>query len=415
MVNSRYVCVDCGIEVPENEIISGPNHSDSGNSNEPKDKVYSESVDSTEKVLFDNSSNETKNNLPTDVNNQNKLEPTSVSNNRTKSVSKSMDDVVKNVGKVSWEKNKQIYGAQPNKILNESYSLANNDFTQNMSSQSSDNNIEQKEVSNVETKDSYEVIEKFAIKPKDSYDTVANFSDKPVEMVSEKNDSSDIYRNPIFDEKLPDIQTTNKKAKTNEPNTINKFVSVIILGGLLLLGLIAGGGFFYYKLSRSANSLVSTTTTTIAEAEWIEYIAPENKYVMLFPAEADVTQSTVSLSETATVDVTYVSASSSTTSYLLQSSTIPDSIDISNPEEFYQGILSGMLGENNNGEIVSNTKTEFLGGEGLEYLIKIDDKYTKGKIILIGRDWYLSAVNSDTKTPVDYSKFVDSLTLSKGE
>jgi flagellar basal body-associated protein FliL len=283
-----------------------------------------------------------------------------------------------------------------------------------MSYQSSDNNIEQKEASNVEKKDTYEVIEKFAQKPSDSM-AVANFSNKPVEMVSEKNDNSDIYRNPIFDEKLPDTQTTDKKTRTNGPNATNKFMSVIILGGLLLLGLLAGGGFFYYKLSKSANPLASATTTTIAEAEWVEYVAPENKFVMLFPKEADVAQNTVSLSETVTVDVTYVSASSNATSYLLQSSTIPDSIDISNPEEFYQGILSGMLGDENKGEIISDTKTEFLGGEGLEYLIKIDGRYTKGKIILIGRDWYLLAVNSDTKTPVDYNKFVDSLTLSDGE
>lgn len=366
LVGDRYVCTECGIEVPEDQVFAGSNQPDSMKN----ENAYDASISNISKAYSKD----------TVVSISSPIGP-NISNSRS-NTSRSMDGISKN--KIFDQKTQNIQSGTSEKSYNsdQNYTYLNKESTQQFEEEKNNNFVTQNSK---------------AFFSNSSYDS-------PRE---ENNNSSEVYRNPIFDEKLPE-QEEQKKINSKEGKAIKEYFAIVTLGIILVLCFLFAGGYFYYKLSNEQVLSKELTTTTTLQ-DWRDYKDPSDKFSISLPGEAKITQSDISLSGS-TISATYVSAATSNLHCILQYSTLPDSFVVSNMKEFYEGILLGMLGDSK-GEIISNNEVDFLGSKGSEYLLKIDQNYSRGKMVLLNKDLYVLVVNSTSDNPDDYNKFINSFQL----
>ncbi len=372
------MCTDCGIEIPESEVLASDNGLPDLDGNGRLIDIISDDVKKSSSGA----------DISQSYGAQGAASSSSTSINGPKNSSgtpRSMDGIIKNNTVTQSSQNSYQNSSDFEGNINKNSTPLSNKGTQKVLSTQKDNSVTHLEE---------------MTPPMDPFSSAEGT----------KKTDSDIFRNPIFDEKIP-IQEDRKKNIDTEVKTTNKYLVIVIFGIILVGGLIFGGVYSYYTLSKKVSADKLVTTTTIPE--WTEYSDPADKFVLTLPGDPVVSQNDIALSGT-TISSSYVTSAVSDVQYILQYSTLPDNFVVTSLNEFYQGILIGMLGDSA-GEIVSNKEAQFLENKGCEFLVKIGDNYSSGKMVLINKELYVILVISKTDAPSDYDKFINSFELKHKE
>ena len=170
-------------------------------------------------------------------------------------------------------------------------------------------------------------------------------------------------------------------------------------------------------LSAAASILVLTTSLNGAENQkgWKTFTSTESGFSVELPTipdhleqKIDIPQSDLSIGYD-----TFLSEPSESVVYVISVWNYPSVVDMSKPEVNLQDGFGGMLSALPGSQVQSMQMTEVDGFKAIEFLVKSDEIYFQGKLILVYNTLYqvFSVYKDGEATSKDYTKFIDSFKL----
>jgi uncharacterized protein YxeA len=202
----------------------------------------------------------------------------------------------------------------------------------------------------------------------------------------------------------------------------NKFFLNILACGLILscpcnLISAANNGNANKGVQEKSNDPKVNKTQT--QLQWKNYKYAESGFSVDFPKKPERVQQSIDVpkSDLKISYETYLSEPSDAMVFVASVWNYPSQIDMSKPEVNLQDGFGGMLSALPGSEVLNMRMTEVEGFKALEFLVKNDDIYFQGKLILVHNTLYqLFTVykNSEDMT-ANYIHFVDSFKLINPE
>lgn len=178
----------------------------------------------------------------------------------------------------------------------------------------------------------------------------------------------------------------------------------------LLLNILACGLIISCPLVAAAPK-----AKTHATQEWKTFTSTQDGFSIDLPKEPEHVQQTIDIPKSdLKIDYnTYLSEPSDNVVYVVSVWNYPKEIDMSKPEVNLQDGFGGMLSALPGSEVVSMRMTEVDGHKALEFLVKNDDIYFQGKLILVHNTLYqvFSVYKDSIDMSADYLHFIDSFDL----
>ena len=184
----------------------------------------------------------------------------------------------------------------------------------------------------------------------------------------------------------------------------NKFLLNIFACGLILSCPL--------NLTSAVDTKIQTKETKL---QWQNYSYPESGFSIDFPKKPERVQQTIDVpkSDLKINYETFLSEPSDTIVYVVSVWNYPSQIDMSKPEVNLQDGFGGMLSALPGSEVQNMKMTEVGGFKALDFLVKHEDIYFQGKLILVYNTLYqvFSVYKSSENMTNNYSRFIDSFKL----
>jgi hypothetical protein len=193
--------------------------------------------------------------------------------------------------------------------------------------------------------------------------------------------------------------------------------TAISIAAGIFIGNLATQYFFNSNNVRpTAQQLVQKTADYFnSTSSWKEFNSAVGNFKVIFPTYPRHETKVVSIPNTnltLTYD-TYTSQEPNQTTYFINTSVYPSSVDTSRPENNLEGSLNGMVAVTDGNKLVSSNISDFNGYKSLNFLIQNNNTYLKGRVILVRHTMYqqMVAYESQNYDDSNYNKFINSFTL----
>ncbi|MCH9609921.1 MAG: hypothetical protein S4CHLAM45_13530 [Chlamydiales bacterium] len=152
------------------------------------------------------------------------------------------------------------------------------------------------------------------------------------------------------------------------------------------------------------------------EGGWKSYTSSKSNFSVQFPTTPEEIDQTIEVPKT---DLkisynTFISEPNENSVYVVSVWVYPPEIDMSKPEVNLQDGFGGMLSALPGSEVLSMNMIEVQGHKALEFLVKNEDIFFQGKLILVNNTLYqvFTVYKSGVENGEDdYVKFIDSFKL----
>lgn len=157
--------------------------------------------------------------------------------------------------------------------------------------------------------------------------------------------------------------------------------------------------------------------TSATTQDWVKFSSEESGFAIELPKQPEHVTQQITIPKTdLTISYdTYVSEPSDSIVYVTSVWRYPTQIDMSNPEANLKDGFAGMLQALPGSKVISNNMTEINGFKALEFLVKNEDIYFQGKLILVYNTLYqVFTVYKESAEPImktDYKHFINSFKL----
>lgn len=188
-----------------------------------------------------------------------------------------------------------------------------------------------------------------------------------------------------------------------------------------LLNLLACGLFLSYPLSlvTAANNGSSQPQTTETQLDWKNYSFANSGFSVDLPKKPENVQQSIEVpkSNLKINYETYLSEPNDNIVYVISVWNYPSEIDMSKPEVNLKEGFGGMLSALPGSEVVKQEMTEVDGFNALEFLVKNQDIYFQGKLLLVHNTLYqIFTVYKNTEDmKSNYPRFINSFKLIDAE
>lgn len=186
----------------------------------------------------------------------------------------------------------------------------------------------------------------------------------------------------------------------------NKFLLNILACGLLLSCPLQGAMI----ANKNGNNGKSAT-----KHSWKTFTAKESGFSIDFPTKPEHVQQTIDVPKTdlKITYETYLSEPSDNIVYVVSVWNYPSAIDMSKPEVNLQDGFGGMLSALPGSEVLNMRMTEVQSFKALEFLVKNEDIYFQGKLILVHNTLFqVFTVYKDSEDMTNnYIHFIDSFKI----
>jgi hypothetical protein len=189
----------------------------------------------------------------------------------------------------------------------------------------------------------------------------------------------------------------------------------------LLLNILACGLVLSCPLQGATSTQQPSlkSRTQIKENEWTAFTSKEDGFSVELPTKPEHVQQAIEIPKT---DLkinyaTYLSEPSDNVVYVVSVWNYPSQIDMSKPEVNLQDGFGGMLSALPGSEVMNMRMTEVQGFKALEFLVKNEDIYFQGKLILVHNTLYqvFTVYKNSVDMSDDYIHFIDSFKLLNPE
>ena len=164
-------------------------------------------------------------------------------------------------------------------------------------------------------------------------------------------------------------------------------------------------------------SPVIASTPAAAVEEWVKYTSEENGFLVELPKKPNHVDQSIDVPKT-NLKIrysTFVSEPSESAVYVVSVWHYPTDIDMSRPEVNLKDGFSGMLSALPGSKVIENNVEEYNGFKSLNFLVKNEDIYFQGRLILVYNTLYqVFTVYKESEAPqmkADYCHFIDSFKL----
>jgi hypothetical protein len=194
-----------------------------------------------------------------------------------------------------------------------------------------------------------------------------------------------------------------------------------LLPNKLLLNILACGLVLSCPLQGAAPTQQSNQKnhTQTQKYEWTKFTSKEDGFSVDLPKKPEHIQQTIDIPKT---DLkinynTYLSEPSDNVVYVISVWNYPAQIDMSKPEVNLQDGFGGMLSALPGSEVMNMRMSEVQGYKALEFLVKNEDIYFQGKLILVHNTLYqvFTVYKNTVDMSDDYIHFIDSFKLLNHE
>lgn len=174
-------------------------------------------------------------------------------------------------------------------------------------------------------------------------------------------------------------------------------------------------------LGAFAFTAFANPTLLVAEQKWSTFTSDSDHFKVDLPTKPEHVSQKINIPKTdLTISYnTYVSEPSDSVVYVTSVWRYPSEIDMTTPEANLKDGFSGMLQALPGSEVICQEIGETEGFKSLEFLVKNEDIYFQGKLILVYNTLYqVFTVYKDSeekKMEIDYSHFIDSFKLLSPE
>ncbi|MCH9610587.1 MAG: hypothetical protein S4CHLAM81_04290 [Chlamydiales bacterium] len=160
-------------------------------------------------------------------------------------------------------------------------------------------------------------------------------------------------------------------------------------------------------------------SSPLLAADWKGFTAQKNGFQASFPTQPEHVEQKIPIPRTdlAIYYNTFISEPSEDVVYVISVWNYPAEIDMSNPEGNLQDGFGGMLSALPGSQVVSMQMGEQQGFKSLSFLVKNEDIYFQGKLILVYNTLYQVFAVYKAKDTLDtnYSRFIESFELINPE
>lgn len=170
-------------------------------------------------------------------------------------------------------------------------------------------------------------------------------------------------------------------------------------------------------LSAAASILVLTVSLNAAENQkgWKKFTSTESGFSIELPTTPDHLEQKIEIpqSDLSIGYDTFLSEPSESVVFVISVWNYPAEVDMSKPEVNLQDGFGGMLSALPGSQVESMQMTEVDGFKALEFLVKNDEIYFQGKLILVYNTLYqvFSVYKVGDAIDKDYTKFIESFKL----
>ena len=170
-------------------------------------------------------------------------------------------------------------------------------------------------------------------------------------------------------------------------------------------------------LSAAASILVLTTSLNGAESQkgWKKFTSTESGFSIDLPTTPDHLEQKIDIpqSDLSIGYDTFLSEPSESVVFVISVWNYPAEVDMSKPEVNLQDGFGGMLSALPGSQVQSMQMTDVDGFKALEFLVKNDEIYFQGKLILVYNTLYqvFSVYKDGDTVSKDYAKFIGSFKL----
>lgn len=185
----------------------------------------------------------------------------------------------------------------------------------------------------------------------------------------------------------------------------------------LLLNILACGLVLSCRL-HGATQAESTNESEQVDVkhEWEEFSSKEDGFKVDLPKKPERIQQTIDVPKTELKISynTYLSEPSQNLVYVISVWNYPSEIDMSKPEVNLKDGFGGMLSALPGSEVLSMKMTEVQGYKALDFLVKNEDIFFRGVLILVENTLYqvFTVYKSDIEMEENYQHFINSFKLT---
>ncbi len=183
-----------------------------------------------------------------------------------------------------------------------------------------------------------------------------------------------------------------------------------IILNILACGLVLSSPLLAFSYSNN---------TTKQQTNWKPFTSTKSNFTIDFPGEPEHIEQTIEIPKTdlSIAYHTFISEPNENMVYVVSVWDYPSEIDMSKPELNLQDGFGGMLSALPGSEVLSMNMGETNGFKSLEFLVKNEDIYFQGKLILVNNTLYqvFTVYKSDEQKNVDYDHFIGSFKLLKAD
>ncbi|MCB1181252.1 MAG: hypothetical protein KDK55_04440 [Chlamydiia bacterium] len=149
--------------------------------------------------------------------------------------------------------------------------------------------------------------------------------------------------------------------------------------------------------------------------KWEIYRSEDNSFSVMMPVKPEHVEQSIDVPNT-NLSIrydTYVSEPSESVVYVVSVWHYPSEIDMSKPEINLQDGFSGMLSALPGSEVIKMEMGKVDGFDAIEFLVKNEDIYFQGKLILVHNTLYqvFTVYRDSIDMKKDYDEFMDSFSL----
>ena len=155
-----------------------------------------------------------------------------------------------------------------------------------------------------------------------------------------------------------------------------------------------------------------------ATDNWETFTSEKNGFSIDFPAKPEHVSQTIDIPKTDMVIQydTFISEPNENSIYVVSVWEYPESLDLSEPyqdlETGFQGMISALPGS----EVVKKDKVDVAGNDALEFIVKNDEIFFQGKLLVVDNTLYQIFVvykEDDKEMDSNYKRFIESFELLK--
>ncbi|NGX60986.1 MAG: hypothetical protein K940chlam9_00463 [Chlamydiae bacterium] len=192
----------------------------------------------------------------------------------------------------------------------------------------------------------------------------------------------------------------------------NKLLLNILACGMVLTCPLHAG-----PLAQTATKNGTTTTNSTKQfQDWKTFTAEKNGFSVSLPVEPEHVEQTIEIPKTdlkISYD-TYLSEPNEDSVYVISVWNYPSEVDMSKPEVNLQDGFGGMLSALPGSEVLAMKMTKVGGFDALEFLVKNEEIYFQGELILVHNTLYqvFTVYKGGQDMTDNYTHFIDSFKLT---